>query len=86
MLKSNHSWCEGHAEFKDGGWACKTTGKDILVTMVSRSIHDGPPGTLSGSGQVRSVGHLHCSGCNPEWQAPHEGEPVKPDELVEAGN
>jgi hypothetical protein len=51
------------------------------VTMVPRSLHDGPF-PLSGSGRVPEIGHLHCPGCDPNWKAPVAGSGITPAEIV----
>ncbi len=82
VLLSDHKWCEQHAVMGSDGWECKKTGADINFTIIGRSLHDGPfPG--SGSGRVVQVGHLHCTGCDPNWKGPSYGTPVKPEELAE---
>jgi hypothetical protein len=82
ILAAHATWIKEHAVPGSDGWTCKKTGADILCDQVGRSLHDGlfP---LSGSGRVINVGHLHCPGCQPDWQAPRYGEPVKPEELME---
>jgi hypothetical protein len=83
VVLTDQLWCENHAVLKEDGWECKTTGADIQVTVVGRSLHDGPF-PLSGSGRVIQVGHLHCPKCNPGWKAPEYGTPIKPDAVAEA--
>lgn len=64
----------------DGALRCKETKDPILTADVGRSIwEDGLPG---GSGEVRTVTHFNCEGCNPGATPPRHGHPIPIESLV----
>jgi ribosomal protein L37AE/L43A len=83
ILLEDYNWCSKHAEYTTKGvWQCKTTAANILATTIGRSLHNGPF-EGSGGGDVVKVIHLHCPKCNPEWQGPSYGTPIKPEQIFE---
>lgn len=83
FIKREIDWLHEHARRDDdGAWWCKKTGKAIQTAVVGRSIHlAGMP--LAGSGEVRSVVHIACAGCDPNKEPPRYGTPINESELVE---
>ncbi len=80
-IKSELVWLEQHAEKSAGGsMKCKTTGAEIKTAEVGRSIWTRP--FCGGSGEVRTVTHLACSGCTPNKVPPNHGAPIYEDDLV----
>ena len=82
VVLSDHRWCENHAQLTLDGWECRETRADIIVTMVGRSLHEGPF-TGCGTGSVPKVAHLHCPVCQPDWQPPMFGTPITESELAQ---
>lgn len=79
--KRDADWLKEHGEYKEGGWVCQKTGKDINQVTVGRSIHIGK--MMGGFGEVRNVIHLYCTGCNPDFKPPTHGTPIQEGDLVE---
>lgn len=82
ITKADQKWLSDHGEQKESGWVCKATGAPINFIGTGRSIHsDLIPG--AGSGEVRHIMHLYCSGCNPDFKPPQYGAPIQEGELLE---
>lgn len=83
FIKSEVEWLHAHGRQDEyGNWWCKKTDKSIVTADVGRSIHAAYL-PLAGSGEVRTVTHLACRGCDPDKAPPRHGEPIKETELVE---
>lgn len=82
FVKSEVEWLKQHGRCDgDGRWWCKKTGAAIAVAEVGRSIHD-PRFVLAGSGEVRSITHMACQGCEPNKVPPRYGAPISEADLV----
>ncbi len=81
ILREHSAWLKEHGRQDETGWVCQTTGADISFFESGRSIHDF--GIGAGSGEVRPVLHLYCTGCNPDYQPPPYGTPIQESELLE---
>jgi len=83
FIKSEVAWLKEHgSRDDDGAWWCKKTGKPIQTANVGRSIHTGIF-RGAGSGEVRTVTHLACAGCEPRKKPPSLGTPIVETELTE---
>jgi len=83
FIKRELAWLHEHARRDaDGAWWCKKTDKPISIAEIGRSIHYAGM-HLAGSGEVRTVTHLACAGCEPDKKPPRYGEPITEEQLTE---